>query len=293
MDSLMFIVNPFSGTSSKKDFEKLILENLDKNRFDYVIRYTEAPQHAITLAREAVAANYNFVVAVGGDGTVNEIASVLVNTNTVLGIIPGGSGNGLAMHLGIGRNQKKAIDIFNVNKATDIDTCKVNEHFFINVSGIGFDARVTHSAKFETKRGLSVYLKKTLSELRNYSPLEAKVEFPKLKKTVEGKYAIIEAANGPMYGYNFKICPPAVIDDGMMDVILLRDSSIFKYLLNMPLVLSDNIHKSKLIDHFRCDEMVVTIKNEDILHVDGESYPSELRHHYRIFPKSIKVVFPN
>lgn len=292
MKKVRFIVNPFSGTSDKLDFEKQVKTHLDLTRFEPDIRMTEAPLHAKALAKEAVDNNYDIVVAAGGDGTVNEVASMVVHSNTCLGIIPGGSGNGLAMHLGLGRNMAKAIKIINTAETRSIDTCKVNDIFFINVSGLGFDARVTHMIKNSVKRGFQAYFKTTLAQLIKYKPIEAKIEIPGTDTIYEGKYALIAASNGSMYGYNFSICPPAKIDDGKMDVLLLRDASLIKYLLSSYKILNKTIHKSSFVDYFKCEEMKITLKGEDYLHVDGESTATENEHHYKIYPNSIKLLLP-
>ena len=137
---IRFIVNPVSGFGKQKVIEKLVEQYLNLTIFDYQIVYTKASKHAIELANQAVADNVNIVVAVGGDGSINEIARGLIGSNTALAIIPAGSGNGLARHLKIPLNIKKAIEIINNAKEKQMDTFQFNDECVFNISGVGFDA---------------------------------------------------------------------------------------------------------------------------------------------------------
>ena len=139
---ILFIVNPFSGVGRQRIIEKRIAAVLDHKKFDPVIRYTEAAGHATTLAKEGVQEGFEIVVAVGGDGSVNEVMAGLLESETILGIIPAGSGNGLAMHLKIGRKIDRALEILNTGTVRIIDTCKVNGIPFVNLAGVGFDGHI-------------------------------------------------------------------------------------------------------------------------------------------------------
>ena len=130
--TIRFIVNPFSGATSKAKIPALIDKYLDKNKYDYSIHNTESAGHATVLTNQAVNDKIDIVVACGGDGTVNEVAKALINKPTALGIIPAGSGNGFAMHIGLGRKAEKAIEILNTAKVKSIDSCMVNNVFFLN-----------------------------------------------------------------------------------------------------------------------------------------------------------------
>lgn len=152
---------PFPGTNAKTNLEKN-LHLLNKGHFDLEMAFTQHPGHACILAASAIESKYDIVAAAGGDGTVNEVASVLAGTNTILGILPSGSGNGFAMHLGLGRDAIKAFEILKKENIILVDTCKVNDKFFINVSGLGFDARVAYLTKFNKKRGFWPYFMTSL-----------------------------------------------------------------------------------------------------------------------------------
>ena len=168
--SILFIVNPISGTRDKGAVQKDIETLTDASQFDYRIAFTEYAGHASVLAREAVENGFDIVVAVGGDGTVNEVARSLVHTPTALGIIPCGSGNGLARHLQIPLDARKAMQIINRATISSLDYGTINAMPFFCTCGVGFDAFV--SLKFATgkKRGLLSYIENTLREGLSYKP---------------------------------------------------------------------------------------------------------------------------
>ena len=143
--SIHFIINPISGTAKKHGLPKLFEQHINKDQFDWEIKYTQHAGHATDIAANAVKQGVDYVVAVGGDGTVNEIGSALVSASTKLGIIPLGSGNGLARHLGIPLNPKKALEQILTGNTVKIDACDVNGQPFFCTSGVGFDALVSHS----------------------------------------------------------------------------------------------------------------------------------------------------
>ena len=153
MQKIRFIINPNSGTGKKNLLPDLINKFIDKEKYISEICLSKEPGHATQLAQEAVEKEFDIVVAVGGDGSVNETAKALIETNTVLAIIPAGSGNGLARHLGISVDTEKAINIINEGIVDSIDTVSVNDRFCIGTIGIGFDAHIAHLFAKATKRG--------------------------------------------------------------------------------------------------------------------------------------------
>ena len=161
---IVFVVNPISGTQGKKAILKWIDERLDQSIYDYSIVKTEYAGHATQIAANAVQEKVDVVVAIGGDGTINEIARSLVHTNTALGIIPCGSGNGLARHLRIPMEPKAAIDVLNRGHELCIDYGKINNIPFFCTCGVGFDAFISLKFADSGKRGLLTYLENTLHE---------------------------------------------------------------------------------------------------------------------------------
>jgi YegS/Rv2252/BmrU family lipid kinase len=287
---IVFIINPFSGTSGKISAPELIASRIDSSKFNHSISFTEYAGHAITLSKEATENGADIVVAVGGDGSVNEVAQSLVGTNTCLGVLPGGSGNGFAMHLGLGRNQEKAIEFLNTGKELLIDTCTVNDRFFANVAGIGFDAKIAFMTKKNKKRGFLPYLSTSLKESKNFKPTSLKLKLD--GKLIEGEFAAAVVANASMYGFYFTVAPLASLQDGIMDIILIKKSPLYKYFLNSFRFLNRSLHLSKITETYKGKELTISLDEKDYLHVDGEGYESELELNFKINPKSLKVLVP-
>ena len=288
---IRFIINPFSGTSGKQSTPALIKKYIDHNLFEYEISYTEYAGHAIELAKEAAGHNYDFVAAVGGDGSVNEVAQSLLHTNTAMIVLPGGSGNGFAMHLGLGRNIPKAIQIINTGQIIEIDTCSVNNRFFINVSGLGFDARIAYKTKKNRKRGFIPYFLTSIKEARKFKPqkLDIKVD----NQIIKGNYAAAVVANASMYGYYFTIAPLASMQDGIMDIMLIKKAPLYKYFLTVFRFLNRSLHKSKITETYQGRSISIKMVEKDYLHVDGEGYKAEKELLFTIHPKSLKVLAPH
>jgi YegS/Rv2252/BmrU family lipid kinase len=287
---IRFIVNPFSGTGGKQSTPDLIKQFLDHSKFEYEIVYTERAGHAIDLAKEAVDLRFDYVAAVGGDGSVNEVAQSLVNSNTSLIILPGGSGNGFSMHLGLGRNIKKAIQIINTGLNIEVDTCTVNDRFFINVSGIGFDARIAYKTKQNKKRGFLPYLITSFREALKFKPQKLKIEVD--NHTISGEYAAAVIANASMYGYHFTIAPLASMQDGIMDIMLIKKASLFRYFLTIFRFLNRTLHKSKISETYQGKSISISMEDDNYLHVDGEGYQAEKELKFKVNPNSLKVLAP-
>lgn len=289
---IKFIVNPISGTKSKDNLDKEVAEALDKNLFDYSIAFTEGPRHAIDLASQAVKENKDIVVAVGGDGTVNEVASALVHSDTRLAVIPYGSGNGFAMHLGLGRDPLKAINFLNDTKELLIDSCKVNEHFYVNLAGVGFDARVAYELKSSKTRGFQAYFKNSIEQGIKYKNQVYKIRYDDAE-VIEDKFLSVTIANASMFGYNFTIAPNADLSDGVLDVVHIKDAPKYKYFANMHRFLNRTILKTPLT-HLKFVRKISITSDEPIyFHVDGEGMITEEELVFSIIPASLKVLLPN
>ena len=216
--SISFILNPHSGTHSKEELPKLIEAHLDKSKFDYRLIITEYAGHAAELAKQCVEQHTDIVVAVGGDGTVNEVARSLVHSQTALGIIPSGSGNGLARHLCIPMDVKKAINIINQCKIEALDYGVINELPFFCTCGMGFDAFISMKFAEAGKRGPITYAENVLKEGLKYQPEQYEV----IDETGTKRYKafLIACANASQYGNNAYIAPQATMTDGLMDVVV-------------------------------------------------------------------------
>lgn len=285
---ILFITNPFSGYKLGKDVASFISQNLDTERYEYTLEFTKYPGHATKLAHQAVKDNYQAVIAAGGDGTVNEVANALQGTQTALGIIPIGSGNGFAYHLGIKIDIEKAIQIINHGHIEKIDTGSVNGHFFVNIAGLGLDASVAFKTKKNKKRGFLPYLLQSISEGLKFKKLKLKIKTP--EKSWSGNYTMATIANGSIYGYNFAIAPTAIVNDGLFDVLLIKNMSLWKYIFLLPSFLNKSIHKSKFVEYFKTNEIYIELQNEDFYHVDGEGFEVSGTLHFKIQPMNLYII---
>ena len=288
--TIRFIINPFSGANSKDKVPGLIEKYLDHDKFDYSIKFTESPGHATILAKEAVDNKVNIVVACGGDGTVNEVAKSLVNQEAALGILPSGSGNGFAMHIGMGRDIKKAILKINTAVPRCIDSCTVNDVFFLNLAGVGFDALIAYKADKGAQRGFKMYFKLVTQEIFNFKANEFTVKMD--DKVVKGRFTTVAVANAAMYGYNFTVAPLAEMTDGLFDIVFIKKASIFRTLLSSWRMLNNTIHKSRLVEVYKSKSVSIETEGEYFYHIDGESDVFFNRLQFKLHPKSINVLFP-
>ena len=222
---IIFVVNPISGTHGKEFILRLIEKELNHSIYDYSIRKTEYAGHASEIAAQAAAEHTDIVVAIGGDGTINEIGRAIIHTNTAMGIIPCGSGNGLARHLHIPMEPKGAINVLNAGNVKTIDYGIIDNHPFFCTCGVGFDAFVSLKFADSGKRGLLTYLENTLHESLTYQPETYEIE--NSTGTVRYKAFLIACANASQYGNNAYIAPQASLTDGMMDITkTMKDKSI-------------------------------------------------------------------
>src|SRR5690606_20971679 len=210
---ILFVVNPISGGKKKTAFNKQVLEVLDLEKFDPTFKITDHPNHAYELGKLAIIEGYDAVVAVGGDGTINELGSAILGTGMPLGIIPEGSGNGLALYLGIPLNESAAIRRINRFESVEVDTGEVNGRNFFNIAGLGFDASVSDHFATENIRGPMGYLRSVVNVLAKYKPSDYQLIID--GKTYTREAFMISVANSPQYGNNAYIAPQASITDGI------------------------------------------------------------------------------
>lgn len=284
-----FIVNPISGTGKNKKIKSLIKKHLNRKQFDYRIFYTSRPKHATELAQKALEKKFEIVVAVGGDGTINEVAQGLIGSSAALGIIPTGSGNGLARHFKIPSDPKSAIEVLNEDHDQWIDTVKINQESYIGVAGIGFDAEVSHAFAELGKRGFSSYIKVVLSELPNYQPQEYELVID--GKPLVEKAFLICFANSKQYGNNAFIAPQAEIDDGFLDVIILKEFPKHATPKIVHDLFNRHIEDSKYTTVLKCQEVIIK-KPLHYLHLDGEPMQFNEDVYIRVLPSSLKILTP-
>ncbi len=287
---MAFIVNPKAGTNLQKNIGDAVDKYLNHKRFVYGIWSSEYPGHGYELAKKAVEEGYDIVVAVGGDGSVNEIAPALIGTKVSLGIVPAGSGNGLAMHLGYGRELAKAVKKLNTAENQLIDVGILNGRPFFNVAGIGFDGLVSNLMKASNWRGFVPYFLKSMEAGLTYTPLMCRIELD--DRVLTEKCFVIAIANGPMYGYNMQIAPDAQLDDGFFEVVILKDAPVWQYLAAVPATFNGKIYDAAFVEHFTTRRVVISAEQPLHVHVDGEGMVLEEILRFEINPKAINILVP-
>lgn len=287
---ILFIVNPVSGIRKRKGIEHLLFERIDRDRFDYRVVYTEGPGHATELSRRAAEEGIHFVVAVGGDGTVNETAAGIVGTETAMGIIPAGSGNGLSRHLRIPMKVNHAIDVINQAKTIKIDTATLNDQLFVNVAGVGFDAFVAKKFAKSGKRGFTTYFKVTANAYRDYKP-------HKYTLTIDGnvikrRALLVSFANSSQFGNNTSIDPNAMVDDGFIDVCIVGKIPFWKTGFLAPLLFIKKFDQTRYVEIIRAKEVQLIRKKGKSIHLDGDPKKMGKELTMKINPLSLRVIVP-
>ena len=217
---ILAIINPVSGTSNKDKIPRLIDTVVDHDQNDVSIIATEYAGHAREIATDAVKDGFDVVVAIGGDGTVNEVGSSLCGTPTAMAIVPCGSGNGLARHLRISMNASRALQVLNNGVVGEFDFCTVNDKPFFCTCGMGFDAKVSDKFANEGTRGFITYIKTTLAEYIKYKPQRYIIDID--GERLEEKAFVIACCNAAQYGNNAYIAPRASMQDGLIDVTVMH-----------------------------------------------------------------------
>lgn len=281
-------MNPISGTSNKTRIPNLIEKYLDHEKFSYEIKLTEYAGHATEIAREGRKKNTDIIVAVGGDGTVNEVARSLVNSNSALGIIPCGSGNGLARHLLLPMNERKCIGIINACKIQELDYGIVNEHPFFCTCGIGFDAFVSQKFAEAGKRGPITYLENILREGLKYKP--ETYEIIDNNGSVKHEAFLISCANASQYGNNAYIAPQASMSDGLLDVIIMEPFDIIEAPQISLEMFNKTLDMNSKIKTFRTNELHIRRSKPDVIHYDGDPIMAGTEIHVKLQAKGIKIV---
>lgn len=284
------IINPVSGTGGKQAIPEKINSAFDPKKYDVVIRFTGYAGHATEIAKNAVKENYKYVIAAGGDGTVNEIARTLVGTKVVLGIIPLGSGNGLARDLNISMTIDKSIDVILKGNVRNIDYGIANDRIFFCTCGVGFDAFVSEKFAEDKMRGPFGYVRNILESLIDFKSEEYEITYE--GKTIKEKAFVVTCANASQYGNEAYIAPEADMEDGKMNVSILKPINALEMPQTTIQLFAKTLHKNDNLIHILTSDLTIKRNRSGVMHVDGESVEAGKEIKVNIVPKGLHVLAP-
>jgi len=288
MQKITFIINPIAGHKKYKTVEKYINKYLDLKKFDFSIEHSKKKGDVQKISKTCISNGTNIIIAVGGDGTVNEVSSTLINSKLKMGVIPIGSGNGLALSLGIPKNIKKAIKKINATNVKQIDCISVNNLHSINIIGFGFDAFVAKHFSKESKRGLFKYIYLTFLLLRTYKSKKYTITIN--KKIEKIKAFSLNICNGNQFGNNFYISPKAKLDDGKLHICIVRPFKWYQFFILLTQFYFNKIHLSKLYKSYQANSLTIKTETENLIHIDGEPYILKDKVNINVNRKSINFI---
>jgi len=285
---LLFIANPISGTRDKGPIVQTLPKFLDPKRFEWQVEWTDHRGHAAELALQASRNDVDVCVAIGGDGTVNEVARSLRHTRTALAIIPMGSGNGLARHLGIPMDPDGALRVLSECVIKPLDYGLINDIPFFCTCGMGFDAFISEKFAGSGKRGLRTYIENTLRGSLNYEPETYEIEID--GQTEHYKAFLIACGNASQYGNNFYIAPQASMSDGLLDVTIIEPLGMLDGAQVVVQMLNKTLDSNSRVRTIQCQSLHVHRSQPGVIHYDGE--PAEAGEDIDIclVPKGLRVV---
>lgn len=293
MAYLHFIVNPISGKANHIIDEEVLRKHFPEDLYRIQVDYTEYRKHAVELTREAILKKPDCIIACGGDGTINEVASSLVDTRIKLGIIPVGSGNGLASNLEIPRDIEKAILIIKTGAESFIDVGKVNEHYFFSNMGIGIDAMIIKKYEKQKKRSLIGYVKASVSSSFKFKPIDTILLIN--GKRFEIKPLLLFISNSNEMGYKMSLTPLAKLNDGLLDLVIMPNLSFLEKITLGYAVLRNTVQDFKKARHILFQKCQIEMHEKIFtdVQIDGEYYRLHTNKiDVDILKKGLRVITP-
>ena len=288
---IVFVYNPISGNRKLIPVLPIIERFINSDLYDFSIITTQHKGHATEIAREYAAKKYDAVIAVGGDGTVNEVGKGLIGTDTALGIIPCGSGNGLARHLGIPMDPFKAVKWLDKSIFTDIDYGTINGNPFFCTCGVGFDAKVSDTFSKSRTRGVLTYMESVLREIAGYKDKMYKLSFDDSSETFE--CFIVTCANADQWGNNAFIAPTASLQDGLMDVVVIHPFTPLDAPILAIQLFNRQLDRNEKVTIRKCQRLTITRDEEGPAHYDGDPIYLGKEINIEMIPHGLKVLIPD
>lgn len=288
--NLLFVINPVAGNRPKKNIPALVKKYLDTGSLNYELGFTTHKGHAKSLALDAVKANFHGVIAVGGDGTINEVGQSLIGTSTAMGILPCGSGNGLARFMHIPMNLRRAIEVINQQHLVKIDAAKANERAFFVTAGIGFDAHVGKLFAKSPHRGFGSYVQAVLSSIFTYLPQNYQINVN--GELMQTKAFAITLANSGQYGNNAYIAPQALINDGLLDLCIIKPFPRYLFADLSLRLFNRTIDQSRFVVIQKITSLEIFSEGVENYHLDGENFEMEQNLKLEILPESLNLMIP-
>lgn len=291
MSNYFFIVNPIAGSGNAMRMFETARSIMDDKGISYSFAISQYPKHAVELTRTAVSNGESMIVAVGGDGTVNEVASELNGRDVTMGIFPGGTGNDLAFALNIPPDAKHAMDVLLNGNVRKMDAGTANDSFFINVAGLGFDVDVLKNTEGFKKKlnGMLPYLLGIIKTLLHLSYIDLEIETNGEKQHMPA--LLVAVANGKLFGGGMKVAPMSDPFDGLFDVCLVERLGLLKFLQLLPRFIKGRHIGLKPVKYFHTNEIKVVSKTPCTVQIDGELI-CQTPVSFRILPGAISIMTP-
>jgi diacylglycerol kinase (ATP) len=288
-EKIVFIINPIAGGKEDRNVKDQINNHLDPVRWTPDFNVTRQQGDAGRFCAHALSNGAKAVVAVGGDGTIHEVAAKLTGTSIPLGIIPTGSGNGLARHLGIPLHVKGAVELINRKQVRQIDTGRINGKPFISLAGVGFDALVANKFAGSRQRGFITYLRIVLREYLTYQPERRLVVTDDGNETITTALLIV-CANAGQFGYNIRIAPSADLSDGQLDLCILEKPPLLAAPVMVMQLLTGRIANSRYATMIRCGKMTIRSEDDQLVNLDGEAVHMGREFLIETVPASLRIM---
>lgn len=292
-EKILFIVNPISGHHDKSNFPSIVEKLLDKDKYDYTITLTEYGGHAVELTKQAIDNQYDIIVAVGGDGTINEVATTMIGASQTFAIVPYGSGNGLARHLHLPLKPDKVItEVINKGVKSKIDTAAMNGVPYISIAGVGFDAIIADFFAQDPHRGIKTYVKLVTKEYLHFQPKKYHLILDG-KEEIDCEPFFISFANSNQFGSNAVVSPTASLNDGLLDVCIFKKPNMLQVPYVATRLLTKKIDRTHFVDIHKAQKIQVIRENDEIANIDGEAVMMPKDITVEINPLSLNILLPN